>query len=202
MAIYLGPNELSTGGGGGSSNIKTNPLEMPISVVNLGYINNNDWTNGNFWTSYFNKGNYQKDVYDSNRTEIINVTSGSGYLHNVISQSNGRISTNTVSSIYITVDGVEYEITGVLNKNNSNNYERLIFGYVDTSRNIYDTNGYAVNQTTTYISNCDILQQGSIEMIQAPILRFETSLKVEVQIGQIGLQEEAWKVGVTYRIDN
>ena len=201
MAIYLGANELATGGGGGSSNIKTNPLEMPISVINLGFINNADWAISTFWTNYNGKGTYQKDVYDNNRTEIINVTSGSGYLHNVISQSNGRISANTVSSIYITVDGIEYEITGVLNQDSSNNFDRLVFGYVDTNRNTF-TGAYSVNKTNTYINNCDFLMQGTLEMIQAPILRFETSLKVEVQIGQIGQQEMSWKVGVTYRIDS
>lgn len=192
-----------SGSGGVSSNIKTNPLEMPISVARLGYIGTSQWGTVGFWNSYQGNGTSTQDVFGSVRTELVNVVSGSGYLHNVITQATGGAGGQNVnSSIYITLDGTEYEISGLLNTEGADEFQRLVLGYVNTTTRNTFGGTYSSNKQNTYINSCDILPQGTIEMIQAPILRFENSLKVEVHIGANQSTSYAYKTGVTYRIDS
>lgn len=124
MGIYLGANELSTGGGAGGGGFLTSPLELPRISLESARINLKSVINQNttasaqaFWDLYDNNYSYVNlatGTYGEYVTVVdINNTNG-GLLHHVISGTGWYSGTNNLNiGIKITMDGTVYEIDDI-----------------------------------------------------------------------------------------
>jgi hypothetical protein len=147
MGIYLGANELNTGGSAGGGAFLTSPLELPRTSLNLSYLG---WKYGSqsihatsangFWDLYDNHYAYANLTTNTNYGDYvtivdINNTNG-GLLHHVISGAGGSMNTNVLNiGIKITMDGTVYEIDDIDTfVQNAGVQVRAVLGYLSPAR--------------------------------------------------------------------
>ena len=142
MGIYLGANELSTGGSASGGAFLTSPLELPRTSFESAYmsIKTNFGTrlgasSQTFWDLYDNNYSYvnlSTGTYGEYVTVVdINNTNG-GLLHHVISGTGWYNNTNNNAiGIKITMDGTVYEIDDIDTiTTNSAGSNRAFLGYL------------------------------------------------------------------------
>ena len=145
MGIYLGANELSTGGGAGGGAFLTSPLELPRLSLESAYmgIKNNVGTRvgvhqTTFWDLYDNNYSYVNlatGTYMEYVTVVDINNANGGLLHHVISGAQWYSNTNIADiGIKITMDGTVYEIDGIETFiQNSGGSNRAFLGYLSPS---------------------------------------------------------------------
>jgi hypothetical protein len=210
MGIYLGANELSTGGAAGGGGFLTSPLELPrasFESLKIGWKRSNtlryvmssqDWWN--LYDNHYAYVNLATGTYGEYVTVVdINNTNG-GLLHHVISGTGWYNNTNNLNiGIKITMDGTVYEIddidTIITNSLGSN---RAFLGYAAThggqlSNTIprMSVGGYenfvqnANGAMTKGFGSSYTLTSASIptpeEQILFPSVKFNQTLKVETK---------------------
>lgn len=146
MGIYLGTNELSTGGGSGGGAFLTSPLELPrvsLESAYMGLKNANYATitasSQSFWDLYdhnYSYVNLSTGAYQQYVTVVDINNANGGLLHHVISGAKMSPNTNLANiGIKITMDGTVYEIDDIKTFiNHSGGSNRAFLGYLLPSR--------------------------------------------------------------------
>lgn len=208
MAIYLGPNELATGGGGGgNASIITNPNDLPkvivwgatikINTANIAYSRQNQAT---FYDNAFfatNGGNVGSRVVISGTgyNTICDLT-GSGEFYSALSSRPDQFNNRTISWKF-TVDGVETIINAEINVNLQMQIgmylptiaadDAYVVGY--NNRNDRGSSGgynnIGSNNFLTLPGNeIGLFRQDAFKNFNLTRLRFENSFKLEYSIDE------------------
>jgi hypothetical protein len=210
MGIYLGANELSTGGGAGGGGFLTSPLELPRTSLESAYMSmksaNGTRVGANsttFWDLYYSNYAYfylSNVTYGEYATVVDINNANGGLLHHVISGAGWYNNTNNLNIVIkITMDGTVYEIDGINTiVTNSLGSNRAFLGYlspthpqINTTQTNQSVGGYYnyqqnANATMTKGFQSSYVQAYSTvpspeEQILFPSVKFNQTLKVETK---------------------
>lgn len=171
-----------------------------------------DATTAGFWTAFARHGAVGNVTTSNTYATIVNLTSSSGWMGNIVSCALYYFSGSTTLHIKLTLDGTAYEITtGSVAATGT--ADRLVIG--PSFPGEPSTTGAGAGIGDDLSSDFDAAQIASIPWHDDgvvispshawsrgfPMLRFESSLKVEVKTSNYQTANNEHKAGVTYILD-
>lgn len=187
---------------GGESSVGSE-VASPDSLLRFGYggltsVNAIDyWSKIDYWQGATGTTS-ASNVY----TTLLDVTSSGGYLFNVISPGARNTGSPRVVWIKLTVDGVVYEYSMILNSSDLLAFDRFIIGSTyqtdagaGSVYGSYENDFYSTWQSSSLISPHIFINNN------VPRLRFNDSLKVECKQEHYATNNYNHYCGVTYKLD-
>lgn len=206
-----------------SSRWITNPKQMPLAVFTATEINLKNSIGtvllssaAGFYTNLAHRGAASAITVAATLVTVVNVTSGSGFLVNLISPTHTSSFTPT---FIVTIDGVAYTIAPSAAITSG---KRLVLGPVGygiptftalggatTVDHFHDGNSAAdagfsaamVGGVAIAGGTCGLYTPEAVINFGLPTLRFEQSLKVEMMASLLSANAVDKQCGATYRLD-
>lgn len=207
----------------GGSRWITDPRHMPLAAFATAEINlkNSIGTAllsnaAGFYTNLAYRGASSAITVAATLVTVVNITSGSGFLCNLVGPTHSAPATPT---FVITVDGVAYTIT---TSSTLTTGKRLVLGPVSYGTpttaalasatlvdHLHDANcaadaGFSAAMTGGVAvagGTCGLMTPEALINFNLPVLRFEQSLKVEMMCSLLSGTAVDKQCGATYRLD-
>ena len=207
----------------GGSRWITNPKQMPLAAFASTGVNLKDGAGSallsntaGFYTNLAYRGAASAITVAATLVTVVNVTSGSGFLCNLVSPTHTAAFTPT---FVITIDGVAYTIAPSATIAAA---KRLVLGPVSYGipttaalasatlvEHLHDGNsaadaGFSAAMTGGVAiagGTCGLLTPEAVINFGLPTLRFEQSLKVEMMASLLSANAVDKQCGATYRLD-
>lgn len=207
-------------GNGWNNNFVTDPQRLPWGCVHESYggfhyddvgtlprTKLHGYDDAAFWTQCAAVGDTAQVAADDTYVTITNVSSGSGALVNLILPGGTNIG-DTVT-VKITVDGVEYVLSFDLETVNDRFFAGAIERYNDYGQSVHTAvypdkiiSGIASHYETADTGNTSWALKSPVESVaNSLVLRFESSLKVEMKSSDFDTTSNRDYCGVVYVLD-